>query len=42
MQVKRVKKKKKNILQRELSPGGHPSKYSPRLTEFDFGDRTSP
>ena len=34
-------KKKKNSLQREVSPGSHPSKYSPRLTEFDFEDRTS-
>ena len=37
-QVKRViKKKKKNILQRQLSPGGHSSKYFPRLTEFTLG-----
>ena len=35
-------KKKKNSLQREVSPGSHPSKYSPRLTKFDFKDRTSP
>ena len=29
-------------LQYEVFPGGQPSRYYPRRTGFDFGDRTSP
>ena len=32
----------KKSLQYEVFPGGQPSRYYPRPTGFDFGDRTSP
>ena len=34
--------KEKKRVQHEVFPGGQPSKYYPRPTGFDFGDRTSP
>ena len=36
---KKKKTKKKNSLQHEVFPGGQPSKYYPRPTGFDFGER---
>ena len=32
----------KKSLQYDVFPGGQPSRYYPRPTGFDFGDRTSP